>query len=613
MKGCAQATGANGSEAGAAGAAGTAGPPGGAANAGPAAWLAETCCSLPGTLAAIVVVLVPESGHFVLAASWPSQAVGMHLLPLSERCLATRELLVHDAAGAIGVAIPLPAPAGTPNAPAGVLVLEADVAVLPAGDALTAVGAAARYLHHVVLGHTAAADDPALSGQRRQAELLRVLCRPAIFPHAALETVNWLAGQFDCARVALGMLRKGRIELQALSHSAWFERKSHAVTALENAMDEASDQRRSVVLPPVPGLRPSLAIAHRATAGGMSVCSVVLAGGDGLGAGVLYFERAPGRGFLLSEVEVLEQIGQCAGPILEAKDQAYRWLGGRSRLAWRRAAAHLRDPRRPALRAGLALGAAALAALTLLDATWRVGADAAIEGEQQRAMPAPFDGYLASAAVRAGQEVRRGQPLAELDTRQIRIDAQRWQAEEAQHDSRYRDALARHERPAAALALAQRQQAQAQLALATDRLALATLAAPFDAYVVSGDLSQRIGSPVEQGKTLFELAPLHAYRVVLKVDERDVRAVHVGQRGELLLAGLPHRRLPFLVTNIAAAEAAEGRNAFRVEAALQEVVPTLRPGMQGVAKIEAGERSLLWIWTHSAWHWLQLQAWKWRP
>jgi hypothetical protein len=35
--------------------------------------------------------------------------------------------------------------------------------------------------------------------------------------------------------------------------------------------------------------------------------------------------------------------------------------------------------------------------------------------------------------------------------------------------------------------------------------------------------------------------------------------------------------------------------------------------MQGVAKIDAGEHSLAWIWTHSAWQWLQLQVWKWSP
>ena len=67
---------------------------------------------------------------------------------------------------------------------------------------------------------------------------------------------------------------------------------------------------------------------------------------------------------------------------------------------------------------------------------------------------------------------------------------------------------------------AQISQTEAQLALVEDRLARATLVAPFDGVVVSGDLSQRLGSPVQLGDALFEVAPLDAYRVVLQVDER---------------------------------------------------------------------------------------------
>ena len=57
---------------------------------------------------------------------------------------------------------------------------------------------------------------------------------------------------------------------------------------------------------------------------------------------------------------------------------------------------------------------------------------------------------------------------------------------------------------------AQINQAEAQLALAEEKLARATLVAPFDGIVVSGDLSQQLGTPVEQGKLLFEIAPLEA-------------------------------------------------------------------------------------------------------
>ncbi|MCU7808603.1 MAG: histidine kinase, partial [Candidatus Thiodiazotropha sp. (ex Semelilucina semeliformis)] len=57
--------------------------------------------------------------------------------------------------------------------------------------------------------------------------------------------------------------------------------------------------------------------------------------------------------------------------------------------------------------------------------------------------------------------------------------------------------------------------------------------------------------------------------------------------------------------------AEEGRHLFTLEAELAESGQSLRPGMQGVAKIEAGTRSLLWLSTHRLVDWLRLQLWGW--
>ena len=86
---------------------------------------------------------------------------------------------------------------------------------------------------------------------------------------------------------------------------------------------------------------------------------------------------------------------------------------------------------------------------------------------------------------------------------------------------------------------------------------------------------------------LFEVAPLDSYRVMLKVDERDISQLRVGQTGGLALAGLPGELLPVQVEKITpVATTEEGRNLFRVEAALRGSSSALRPGMEGVAKID---------------------------
>jgi hypothetical protein len=42
----------------------------------------------------------------------------------------------------------------------------------------------------------------------------------------------------------------------------------------------------------------------------------------------------------------------------------------------------------------------------------------------------------------------------------------------------------------------------------------------------------------------------------------------------------------------------QGRNFFRVEASATGDIAKLRPGMEGVGKIDVDRRKLLWIWTH---------------
>lgn len=176
--------------------------------------------------------------------------------------------------------------------------------------------------------------------------------------------------------------------------------------------------------------------------------------------------------------------------------------------------------------------------------------------------------------------------------------------------------MAKADRVALRLASAQANQARAQLDLTLEKLSRVQVVAPFDGVVVQGDLSQQLGSPVEQGKVLFELAPLDAWRVILKVDERDIAHVRLSQAGELVLASLPGQVFPLKVRRITPVSVAEeGRNYFRVEAELQTdeniPPPPMRPGMEGVGKIEAGERSLLWIWTHRLTDWLRLKSWEW--
>ena len=148
----------------------------------------------------------------------------------------------------------------------------------------------------------------------------------------------------------------------------------------------------------------------------------------------------------------------------------------------------------------------------------------------------------------------------------------------------------------------------------TTRLARTELTAPFDGVVISGDWSRSLGVPVTRGDLMFEIAPLDAYRVALQVNDRDIAALAPGQQGSLTLTALPRQPVRFELTDVSSlADEQVSEPMFRVEADLWDNPPALRPGMQGIAKVHAGQRQRWWIWTHALTDWLQLQWWHWRP
>jgi hypothetical protein len=435
-----------------------------------------------------------------------------------------------------------------------------------------------------------------------------------------MAVTNELATRLRCDRVSLGVVgRSGTVRLRAVSHSANFRRESRLVDAIENAMDEAIEQRHCVAYPLLPAMGRAVTIAHRtlaesAKAPGASSLSVVLAGSGGESIGALTFERHGTEPFSDDTLRLAEAVAALLGPQIALRLRANRFVSGRiiDRLADGYEA--LLGPRRPGLKLVAAGIIAIVLALVFAEGEHRITAKTVLEAELQRAAVAPFDGFIRAAPLRAGDTVRSGDLLVALDDRDLALDRLKWRAERDKLRQRQREALAKHERSNLVVLEPQIRQAETQLALAEEKLARARIIAPFDGIVVSGDLSQMLGSPVEKGKTLFEIAPLDSYRLIIQVDERDVRYIAVGQNGTVALAGRPGDPLPMTVSKITPVTVPEGgRNTFRVEARPSGPGPHLRPGLEGIAKIEAGPRSIAWIWTHAVIDWLGLVAWRYLP
>jgi multidrug efflux pump subunit AcrA (membrane-fusion protein) len=233
-----------------------------------------------------------------------------------------------------------------------------------------------------------------------------------------------------------------------------------------------------------------------------------------------------------------------------------------------------------------------------------------LRGSLQRLVLAPVDGFIATAPVRPGDVVVEGAVLATLDDHALSLEVAKWQAEYDQTLNEYREALSLLDSSKVTTLRASLDRSLAELALAEDNLARSEIRAPIAGFVVSGDLSQSLGAPVERGATLFELAPLDDYHVSVRVPEDDVGLLAPGQTGRLVLEALPGDSLAIVVERVTpVSEVVDGRNVFEVEARLVDSRDVLRPGMQGAAKVDVGEARLIWLWTHDIVDWLRLKLW----
>lgn len=587
-----------------------------------AAWLALVARDLQRARAALLLVREDVSGVFTVAAAWPDPARDLQYLgPVAQQVLDRREGLV---AGPDGAAEPGPDGAAFVGYPLVVAGLLHGAVVVDIGPGpLEALQQALRRLHWGsawLVDHFRSA-----LLERRESELARsallneVLATAMQFAQvqpSALAVANELTARLHCDRVCIGFEDDGQVTPQVMSNTASFDRRSDLVRWIGDAMDEVLDLGAPVQFP-TPADDELGALAHAEASRQLTVQALlsVPVRHESQTVGVMTFERRLGPAFSVAERELASALGVMLGPV-------WSMQRANERSAWKR----LRDGVRAGLREwvgpshpGVKLVAAVSAAVLLFLAVWttdhRVSARTVVEGATQIAAVAPFDGFIAQALVRAGETVRSGQPLARLDERDLRLERSRWQAEREQLQRKHQVAQSQADRATMGVLTAQIHQAEAQLALAEERLGRATVVAPFDGVVVSGDLSQQIGSPVETGRLLFEVAPLQGYRVMMQVDDREITRLAEGQRGEVVLSGMPDSRLPISVKRITpVATQRDGRNVFAVEAAIDGAAPTgLRPGMEGIAKVLVGERSLLWIWTYGFFDWLRLAFWKWMP
>lgn len=414
-----------------------------------------------------------------------------------------------------------------------------------------------------------------------------------------------------CDRISLGFSHRSSIRVYDVSSTGEFSRRTDLIQSLESAMNEAADQGQILHFPADKDSLDTL-IDHKKLSvehGNKRILTVpFFLDQQTYGALTFEWQTDPNN----ENLSLAESIATVMGRVLLEKKLSDLTFSSYVLRKCSHLLRRLFGPRYLGTKLIFSCLIATTIFFSIYQTEFRISADSRLEGALHRTIGAPFDGYVENAFYRAGQTVAANTVLAILDNSELQLELARWQSQVAQHEREMRLSQARGDSAQARVAAAQAQQSKAQLALTEQMLARTQITAPFDALITLGDLSQDLGLPVSKGQQLFELSPIDDFRVVLEVAEGDIAHIREGQQGRLVLKAFPDNHFPIEVTVVTpVAEARDGKNLFRVEAQLKESSSLMRPGMEGIAKVDIDSRHLIWIWTRNAQNWVRLQLWKW--
>ncbi len=584
-------------------------------------WLGLQCRFLPGAQGGVIVLAeTPGEGPFAPAAIWPEDKIvsssvsAVVELAISEKRPVLKEIAASGGARVATVAHPIIVDGKL----CGAAAVRYDMKAAPSGqEVLAQLRWGAGWLEAMLRREDAAGRAREMHRVVTGFELLAGSLEQERFKPACTALATDLALRLDCEQVAVGFRGRSRsTSVVALSHSAQFGRRMDLMRRIGFAMDEALDQESAVIFPAGDDWEYRISNAHA------ELSSILMNGclltiplhRNGQMLGAITLQRRAVAEFKDDEIQLVDTVAGLLGPVLEEKRLNDRLVIFKLADAIGRQTRRLLGPGYFGRKLATLVVAGLVTFFSFATTEFRVATPAVIEGQVQRALVAPFDGFVASQNAKAGDLVKQGQVLAKLDDRDLILERLQIAAELRQHQAEYDRALNEDERVDAQIMRAKIEESEAQIALLDARLERTEVSAPFDGIVIEGDLSQSVGSGLRRGDQLFVVAPLNEYRLILEVDEGDIRELKAGMTGKFVPAAIPDLQLGYSIERVTPVSTAEeGRNFFRAEALLLDKDNRLRPGMEGVGKTGVDERLLIAVWSRELVDWVRLAVWRWLP
>lgn len=427
-------------------------------------------------------------------------------------------------------------------------------------------------------------------------ELATRLTRARNLRAACFALVHDVQRHLNCKEVVLGVLRRGKWRIEAVSGRSEVDPRTDLGRDFELVMHEALLKGEATAWS-APSQRP-VAESHRKLCQERRAQAIFSSTLDD------DTEQSAWAWIVLSDqalpVASLRFL-KAAGPVVVAGLRLLEAYGPRTSAT--AASAHRRR------RAWWGVAALAVVCSMFLPVPFRVHSSATAQPVTHRFVAAPFEGLLASTSVRPGDTTQEGQVLAKLEDHELRAQLNEAMAQRASAEKRRDASLAKQEVAEAQLSRLETERLSLRIALLNRRLGQVEIRSPIAGQVISGDWVRSVGMPLRQGQTLFEIAPLDRMLVELEITDNDIHHIQVGKAVELWFESVPQPYTDVVLAVRPRAEIRDGANVFIAELELANQDQQLKPGLVGDARIEAGYRPLGWVLFRKPWYSIRQLLW----
>lgn len=440
-------------------------------------------------------------------------------------------------------------------------------------------------------------------------EIFNIMIHSNKLDLAFLTLVNEIASRFNFSLVSLGWGSDNKFKTKAISKIESFEKNSDVITLLEDVFSEVSECNDLILYP-----SKSHKLVHydcqkyfEKKKVHQIACLPVFFENEIVG--ILVCEKIDGD-FTNDEINSVNLIINQISPWLAALQTNEKNIFQKSYDNFLKITKQTFKIEHSFLKLSIASILILLIASFFIRINYRVDGTATLETDFITYISAPYDGLVVDLKVKEGDEVKKNDLLLTLDKNELRLKANESSSDIVRYSEEVQKARGNNALADMKIAFSKKQEAIYALQRVNYYMSKADIKAPYDGIIIQADKKNLVGAPVSKGDVVLKIAKIGSLYLKIKVREKDIDDLQ--NIGEFLFLSNPDVIYKIEINKmmpIAEVDKNEG-NVFVLKAYIKhDDEKWWRPGMSGVAKINAGDKTLFWIATHRIVDFIRMNLW----